>query len=106
MISESNVKPNAYEIIVIGDYAEVNFHTNITETENEDAEVKYDFNHYRLKVKNNDNLSTRIENNYDSWLAKAIEKEEAENTVEETVAEKIEELESALEILILDSLEV
>jgi len=108
MKAESTIMPaSPYEITFNGDYAEIEFFTNITESEVEEGEAaKWEYDHYRYTTRYRDTLITSLDNNYDSWLAKAIEKEEAENTVVETEAEKIEELESALEILILDILEV
>lgn len=108
MKAESTIMPiSPYEITFNGDYVEIEFFTNVIEMEVEDGEAtKWEYEHHRLTTRYRKSLATSLDNNYDSWLAKAIAKEETESIGEETDTEKIADLESAVEILIVESLGV
>lgn len=75
MKAESMQSPvNKYKITVIDKYnAEVEFFDNIQEKQkkqdnSEDLVTVYEYNYYRINIRNRPNLSEQLNNNYDEWL--------------------------------------
>lgn len=77
MRAESLQKPVAnYEITFIDrDYVEVEFFNNIVEKQKQDEDntvTVYEFDHYRIKIRNRSNLIDQLNQNYEQWLQYAI----------------------------------
>ena len=106
MKTTSNVIPQSFLIEAIHDGdCDVLFATNVTpieiQGEDEDTEVTYEYELYRIRIPYADNLETRIENNYDAWLNRAINTE-----VNLIKNEKIAEVRSACEAAIVNGIDV
>lgn len=74
--TQSFARPPSFSISVSDDTATIRFAENVTEkvietTEEEEQQTVYEYDSYTLEVKNRANLESDINNNYDSWLAKA-----------------------------------
>lgn len=95
MKAESTVKPAVpFELEIDGEVSTVKFYENIekiTITVEEEEVIKYEYDEYQIKVPSRENLSSSIEQNYDSWLQLAKEKESEPKP--ETDQEKILRLE-------------
>ena len=84
---ESLQKPVAnYEITFIDkEYVEVDFFTNIEKKqrkENEDSDKMidyYEYDNYKIKVRNRFNLESQIDTHYDEWLKYAIANDDREH---------------------------
>lgn len=106
MRAESLQKPVAnYEITFIDrDYVEVEFFNNIVEKQKQDEDntvTVYEFDHYRIKIRNRSNLIDQLNQNYEQWLKLAEEKERMSTTKETTTEERIKILEDTVDTLIL-----
>ncbi len=93
MKAESTVMPVApYEIEYDGEWAVITFFENVVPVAVEEDEAqKWEYDEYRLRIKNRDNLIATLDSHYADWVdfAKA-----SENVVpEETDREKIARLE-------------
>ena len=94
MKAESTVMPVApYEIEFDGELVDIIFFENVEPKEVAEDEVeKWEYDEYRLRIRNRDNLEAVLDNNYEAWLAAAKEKEN--EIPEETDKEKIVRLEN------------
>lgn len=82
MKAESMQSPaNKFKITIKDKYnVEVEFFANIqekqkkqnTQDNSEELITVYEYNYYRITIRNRPNLSEQIENNYDEWLQYAI----------------------------------
>lgn len=87
MKAESLQKPVAnYEITFIDkEYVEVDFFSNIEKKqrkENEDSDKMidyYEYDNYKIKVRNRFNLESQIDTHYDEWLKYAIANDDREH---------------------------
>lgn len=84
---ESMQSPVAkFEITLIDkDFVEVDFFTNIQKkqrksNENSDTVVEYyEYDNYKIKIRNRFNLESQIDTHYDEWLQYAISKDDREH---------------------------
>jgi hypothetical protein len=100
--AESTVKPVApYELEFDGDWVDITFYQNIEQAEAEEGEAeKWQYDEYRLRVRNRHNLIASLNNSYDEWLAMAKAKE---REMEPPTAEgRIDALESAILYLMME----
>lgn len=90
MKAESTVKPiSPFEILEHdGENVEVLFYENIEEMPLEEETQTYSYDHYRLIVRDRDNLSESIESNIDQWLDLAKSKETKESLGEITLEQQ------------------
>ena len=95
MKAESTIKPAApFEIEKVGAFAVVKFYTNIKKvTEEVEGEIieKFTYEENQVKIPDRQNLHQIIEEDFDSWLTHAKEKETEPKP--ETDKEKILRLE-------------
>ena len=64
-------QPQSYSILKVGNNATIIFTTNITSYENSEGSTAWKADTYELSAKYNDNLDSRIRDNYEEWLNKA-----------------------------------
>lgn len=84
--TESFTRPQLFSISISDEIAVIRFATNVTErvieVDEDEVQKCYEYDSYTLSVKNRPDLESDISNNYDAWLAKAIEKERDELAAE------------------------
>ena len=103
MKTESNIKPDLVAIETHGDVTDVVLTENVTEITRDESTI-YQYDKYRLTVRNRPNLQTSVEANLASWLQMAKEKEDApkEQTIPERVAtteNKVVTIEETIDVI-------